>query len=106
MGKPLYLLIGHTDQISNLQPLYWKVKSFFFFFLVIQNSIIFLLPNHNTVVLSNSYIITMVKDVCQVSQSIARQKNKKIAGVVTTAPSGKPQGKPPFKALEYESSIQ
>ena len=48
----------------------------------------------------------MVKDVCQVSQSIARQKNKKIAGVVTTAPSGKPQGKPPFKALEYESSIQ
>ena len=74
MGKPLYLLIGHTDQISNLQ--------------------------------SNSYIITMVKDVCQVSQSIARQKNKKIAGVVTTAPSGKPQGKPPFKALEYGSSIQ
>ena len=84
MGKPLYLLIGHTDQISNLQPLYWKVK--FFFFLVIQNSIIFLLPKHNTVVLSNSYIITMVKDVCQVSQSIARQKNKKIAGVITTAP--------------------
>ena len=52
--------------------------------------------------MSNSYKITVVKDVCQVSQSIARQKkknNKKIAGVLTTAPWGKPQGKPAFKTL-------
>ena len=44
--------------------------------LVIQNSIIFLLTNHDTVVLSTSYIITIVKDVYQFSQSIARPKKK------------------------------
>ena len=44
--------------------------------LVIQNAIIFLLANHDTMVSSNSYIITIVKDVYQFSQSIARQKIK------------------------------
>ena len=44
--------------------------------LVIQNSIIFLLTNHDTVVLSTSYIITIVKDVHQFSQSVARQNMK------------------------------
>ena len=41
-----------------------------------QNSVIFLLTSHDTVVLSNSYIIAVVKDIDQFSQSIARQKNK------------------------------
>ena len=39
---------------------------------VIQNSIIFLLTNLYTMVLSNNYIITVVKDVDHCSQSIAR----------------------------------
>ena len=44
--------------------------------LVIKDSIIFLLTNHYTMVLSNSYIITIVEDVYQFSQSITRQKIK------------------------------
>ena len=44
--------------------------------LVIQNSVIFLLNNPDTMVLSNSYIITIVKDVYQFLQSIARHKVK------------------------------
>ena len=44
--------------------------------LLTQNSVIFLLTSHDTVVLSNSYIIAVVKDVDQFSQSIARQKIK------------------------------
>ena len=42
-----------------------------------KSSIIFLLTNYDTMVLSNSYIITRVKDVYQFSQSIAKQKNKR-----------------------------
>ena len=45
--------------------------------LVIQSSISFLLTNHDTMVLSNSYIITVVKDVYRFPQSIAGQKNKR-----------------------------
>ena len=45
--------------------------------LVLYNFIIFLLLNHDIMVLmSNSYVITIVKDVYQFSQSIARQKIK------------------------------
>ena len=36
----------------------------------------FLLINHDTMVLSNSYIITVVRDVYQFSQSTARQNTK------------------------------
>ena len=36
----------------------------------------FLLTNHDTMVLSNSYIITVVRDVYQFSQSTARQNIK------------------------------
>ena len=46
--------------------------------LVIQISIIFLLTNHDAIVLSNSYIITIVKDVYQFSQSIVRHKIKEL----------------------------
>ena len=41
-----------------------------------QNSIIFLLINHDTMVLSNSCISTTVKDAYQFSQSIAKQQKK------------------------------
>ena len=58
------------DFLSDYRFFYYMVV------LVIQNSVIFLLTNHNTMVLSNSYIITIVKDVCQFSQSITRQKIK------------------------------
>ena len=44
--------------------------------LVIQNSIIFLLTNHDTMLLSEYYIITIVTDVYQFSKSVARQKIK------------------------------
>ena len=44
--------------------------------LVIQNSIIFLLTNHDTMLLSEYYIITIVTDVYQFSQSIAREQIK------------------------------
>ena len=44
--------------------------------LVIQNSVVFLLNNPDTIVLSNSYIITIIEDVYQFLQSIARQKIK------------------------------
>ena len=45
--------------------------------LVLYNFIIFLLLNHDIMVLmSNGYVITIVKDVYQFSQSIARQKVK------------------------------
>ena len=44
--------------------------------LILKSSIIFLLTNHETMVLSNSYIITKVEDSYQFSQSIARQKIK------------------------------
>ena len=37
---------------------------------MIYSSIIFLLTNHDTMVLTNSYIITIVKDVYQFPQSI------------------------------------
>ena len=60
----------HMDFLSDYRFFYYMVV------LVIQNSVIFLLTNHNTMVLSNSYIITIVKDVCQFSQSITRQKIK------------------------------
>ena len=43
---------------------------------VIQSFIIFLLTNHDKMVLSNCYIITIVKDVYQFSQSIGRKKLK------------------------------
>ena len=45
--------------------------------LVLYDFIIFLLLNHDIMVLmSNSYIITIVKDVYQFSQSIVQQKIK------------------------------
>ena len=44
--------------------------------LVIQSFIIFLLTNHDKMVLNNCYIITIVKEVYQFSQSIGRQKLK------------------------------
>ena len=40
--------------------------------LMIYNSIIFLFTNQDAMVLSNSYIIIIVKDIYQFSQSIAR----------------------------------
>ena len=43
---------------------------------MIYSSIIFLLTNHDAKVLSNSCIITIVKDVYQYSQLIASQKIK------------------------------
>ena len=43
---------------------------------MIQSSIIFLLTNHDTMILSNSYIIIRVKDIYQFSQSIAKQNIK------------------------------
>ena len=58
------------DFLSDYRFFYYMVV------LVIQNSVIFLLTNRNTMVLSNSYIITIVKDVSQFSQSITRQKIK------------------------------
>ena len=60
----------HMDFLSDYRFFYYMVV------LVIQNSGIFLLTNRNTMVLSNSYIITIVKDVYQFSQSITRQKIK------------------------------
>ena len=45
---------------------------------MVYSSIIFLLTSHDTMVLSDSYIITIVKVVYQFSQSIARPKKKVI----------------------------
>ena len=43
---------------------------------MIENSIIFLFTNHDIMALNNNYIIIIVKDIYQISQSTARQKIK------------------------------
>ena len=80
---PGYLYVSKNSNL--LLTAIWILKSDYRFFyymvfcdtvLLIQNRIIFLLTDDETVVLSNSYIIAIEKDVYQFSQSVAKQKNK------------------------------
>ena len=82
-----YYLLGSFPRVFHVWTHFiltkpYPVRTIFIFFsFVFRFSDIefyyFLLTDHDTMVLKQSYIITIVKDVYQFSQSIARPKKKK-----------------------------